>query len=163
MFNKYPLLIRLVFLLFLFSVGATILVGMSIISYQYKRQVVQIQSNLDALQKSQVNILVRNVWTLNDQAIRIQLESIVELGLKGQFDFMFYRMTSAPTADPQYFLDAGFKTGGYGNDGQYSNAEFDALCDKLGNTFDKAERNKLGIEGTKILLEDNAAIFLFYG
>ena len=93
----------------------------------------------------------------------IQLESIVELGLKGQFDFMFYRMTSAPTADPQYFLDAGFKTGGYGNDGKYSNAEFDAVCDKLGSTFDKAERNKLGIEGTKILLEDNAAIFLFYG
>ncbi len=93
----------------------------------------------------------------------VQLESIVELGKKGKFDFKFERWTSAPTADPQYFLEASFKTGGLLNEGHYSNPGFDALCDKLGDTFDKTDRYKLGIEGTKILLDDTAAIFLFYG
>lgn len=93
----------------------------------------------------------------------VQLENIEELGKKGQFDFKFERWTSAPTADPQYFLEASFKTGGYLNEGHYSNPKFDAICDKLGDTFDKEDRYKLGIEATKILLEDNPAIFLFYG
>jgi peptide/nickel transport system substrate-binding protein len=93
----------------------------------------------------------------------VQLESIVELGKKGKFDFKFERWTSAPTADPQYYLEASFKTGGYLNEGHYSNPEFDALCDKLGDSFDKAERYKLGVQGTKMLMEDNAGIFLFYG
>jgi peptide/nickel transport system substrate-binding protein len=93
----------------------------------------------------------------------IQLESIVELGKKGNFDFKFERWTSAPTADPQYFLEASFKADGYLNEGHYSNPEFDALCDKLGDTYDKEERYKLGMDATKMLLEDVPAIFLFYG
>jgi peptide/nickel transport system substrate-binding protein len=93
----------------------------------------------------------------------IQLESIVELGKKGKFDLKFERWTSAPTADPQYFLEASFKTEGYLNEGRYSNPEFDALCDKLGDAYDKAKRYELGIEATKILLEDIPGIFLFYG
>ena len=93
----------------------------------------------------------------------LQLENVRELANKGMFDIKLDRWTSAPTADPQYFLEASFKTGGYGNQGHYSNAAFDAICDKLGNTFDTAERHKLGVEATKILMEDIGSIFVYYG
>jgi peptide/nickel transport system substrate-binding protein len=33
----------------------------------------------------------------------------------------------------------------------------------LGDTYDKAKRYELGIEATKMLLEDIPGIFLFYG
>lgn len=92
-----------------------------------------------------------------------QVENSKEIVQRGDYDFKLDRWTSAPTADPQYFLEASFKTGGLGNEGHYSNPKFDALCDKLATTMDKEERNKLGVEGTRILLEDTASIFLYYG
>lgn len=92
-----------------------------------------------------------------------QVENAEEIIQQGDYDFKLDRWTSAPTADPQYFLEASFKTGALGNQGHYSNPTFDALCEKLASTMDREERNKLGVEGTKILLEDTAAIFLYYG
>ena len=93
----------------------------------------------------------------------IQLENFNQAAKKGDFDFLYERWTSAPTADPQYFLEAGFRTGGRGNYGHYNNAEFDAVCDGLRQAVDKEERYRLGMEGTRILMEDTAAVFLFYG
>ncbi len=77
MLNKYPLLTRLIFFLFIFSLGATILIVGGRLYYEYNHHVLQIGSNIDELEKSQLNILVSNVWTLNDQAIKIQLDSIL--------------------------------------------------------------------------------------
>ncbi|MFK5951558.1 MAG: ABC transporter substrate-binding protein [Desulfobacterium sp.] len=92
-----------------------------------------------------------------------QFENFNEIAKKGDFDFLYERWTSAPTADPQYFLEASFKTGGRGNYGHYSNPQLDGVCETLKNTMDKAKRDKLGMEGTRILMEDTASIFLYYG
>ena len=92
-----------------------------------------------------------------------QLENNTDTAKKGDFDFLYERWTSAPTADPQYFLESSFKTGARGNYGHYSSPALDAVCDKLHTTMDKTQRDQLGIEGTKILLKDTAGIFFFYG
>ncbi|USD64284.1 ABC transporter substrate-binding protein [Vibrio sp. SCSIO 43136] len=92
----------------------------------------------------------------------LQMENHVEVAKQGQFDFIYERWTSAPTLDPQYFLESSFKTGARGNVGGYSNPELDALLAKLERVTDKEQRNELGKQGSKLLMEDAAGIFLFY-
>ncbi len=91
-----------------------------------------------------------------------QMENYAEAQKQGKFDFLFERWTSAPTLDPQYFLEASFKTEARGNAGKYSNKDFDALLNELDHTLDKAKRNELGAKGSRMLMDDAAAIFLFY-
>lgn len=91
-----------------------------------------------------------------------QMENFDEASKLGKYDFRYERWTSAPTLDPQYFLESSFKTGSHGNVGKYSNPKFDSLLEELGHTLDKEKRTQLGAEGTKILMDDVAGIFLFY-
>ncbi|MBS4536521.1 ABC transporter substrate-binding protein [Clostridium sp. D2Q-14] len=92
----------------------------------------------------------------------IQVENYANMVEAGDFDLLWERWTSAPTSDPQYFLESSYKTGSSGNDGNYSNPELDKVCDELKNTFDKDGRDKLGIKGSEILMEDVASLFLYY-
>jgi peptide/nickel transport system substrate-binding protein len=92
----------------------------------------------------------------------IQVENYADMAKAGDFDLIWERWTSAPTADPQYFLEASYKTGSAGNYGKYSNSELDAICEKLNNTLEKADRDALGIKGSEILMEDVASLFLYY-
>ncbi|PIE31596.1 ABC transporter substrate-binding protein [candidate division KSB3 bacterium] len=92
----------------------------------------------------------------------LQVENYADMAATGDFDFLWERWTSAPTADPRYFLDTGFRTGASGNRGHYSNPEFDALLDTLSHAIEKSERDALGIQGSEILMKDVAALFLYY-
>lgn len=92
----------------------------------------------------------------------IQVENYADMAGSGDFDLLWERWTSAPSADPQNFLEAGFATGSAGNYGKYSNAELDSLIQKLDNTMEKAERDKLGTVGAEILMKDVASLFLYY-
>lgn len=92
----------------------------------------------------------------------IQVENYANMAQSGDFDMLWERWTSAPTADPEYFLEASYKTGSSGNFGKYSNLELDNICQKLDNTFDKKSREKLGIEGSELLMKDVASLFLYY-
>ncbi|MCG8481741.1 MAG: ABC transporter substrate-binding protein [Clostridia bacterium] len=91
-----------------------------------------------------------------------QYENLSDISKSGEFDMIWDRFTSAPTADPQYLFETAFKTGSKANRGNYSNPEFDAICDKLDNTINKEDRDKLGVEGAEILMKDAGIIFLFY-
>ncbi|QIZ76319.1 ABC transporter substrate-binding protein [Ferrimonas lipolytica] len=91
-----------------------------------------------------------------------QMENFAEASKQGKYDFLFERWTSAPTLDPQYFLESSFKTGARGNSGQYSNPKLDALLEQMDNTLDGDKRAALGAKGAKMLMDDVAAIFLFY-
>ena len=91
-----------------------------------------------------------------------QMENFAEAVKQRRFDFLFERWTSAPTLDPQYFLESGFKTGARGNAGKYSNPAYDALLAELDHTLDRDARNRLGAKGARMLMEDAAAIFFFY-
>ncbi|MBC7002336.1 hypothetical protein BIZ37_07180 [Photobacterium sp. BZF1] len=92
----------------------------------------------------------------------LQMENHVEVAKQGQFDFIYERWTSAPTLDPQYFLESSFKTGARGNVGSYSNPQLDELLAELERVTDHEKRNQLGQQGSKLLMEDTAGIFLFY-
>ena len=92
-----------------------------------------------------------------------QFENFNQIASKGEFDLMYERWTSAPTADPQYMLESSFRSDGRGNYGHYSNEKLDAVCDQLRESMDKKKRSELGKEGTEILMRDTAAIFLYYG
>ncbi|MCE0494974.1 ABC transporter substrate-binding protein [Vibrio salinus] len=91
-----------------------------------------------------------------------QMENFAEASKQGAYDFLFERWTSAPTLDPQYFLESSFKTGARGNSGHYSNPKLDALIDELDHTQDKNRRNELGAQGAQLLMDDVASIFLYY-
>ena len=95
-----------------------------------------------------------------------QMENYASAAQAGKFDFLYERWTSAPAVDPQYFLDSAFKTGssslGAGNVGRYSNKALDALIDEMSTVSDREKRNELGRKGAQILMDDVAAIFLFY-
>ena len=92
-----------------------------------------------------------------------QVESFGDIIDNGEFDLVWERWTAAPGLDPQYFLEASFKTEAHGNKGNYSSAVFDNLVKELGRTFDREERIELGRKGVQILLEDVPALFLFHG
>ncbi|MEK4495465.1 ABC transporter substrate-binding protein [Ureibacillus sp. FSL W8-0352] len=92
----------------------------------------------------------------------IQVENYEDMAKSGDFDLLWERWTSAPTADPQYFFEASFTTGSAGNYGNYSNNELDQIIKQLDNTLDKNERDRLGKEGAKILMDDVASLFLYY-
>lgn len=92
----------------------------------------------------------------------IQVENYQDMADSGDFDMLYERWTSAPTADPQYFLKASFTAGSVGNYGNYSNERLEEVIKKLDNTMDTAERDKLGMEGAEILMEDVASLFLYY-
>ncbi len=92
----------------------------------------------------------------------IQAENNRDMVTSGDFDLQWDRWTSAPTGDPEYFLDASFATDAAGNYGHYSNPEFDALVGQLDSELDKEKRVELGIEGSKILMDDVASLFMYY-
>ncbi len=91
-----------------------------------------------------------------------QVENYADIAQKGEFDMLWERWTSAPSGDPQYFFEASYKTGSEGNYGHYSNKAFDGICAKLNNTKEMSQRIELGKEGSKILEDDVATLFLYY-
>lgn len=92
----------------------------------------------------------------------IQVENYADIAESGDFDLLWERWTSAPTADAAYFLEAGYKTAAAGNHGHYSNAKFDAVTEQFKTAFEKEQRDQLGLEGTTILMEDVASLFMYY-
>lgn len=92
----------------------------------------------------------------------VQMENITDLLKNGDFDLAWKRITSAPTADPAYFLESNYLLGSSGNDGNYSNPEIDAIVEELKITFDKEQRDALGLEATEILMADVASLYMYY-
>ncbi|MBM4763015.1 ABC transporter substrate-binding protein [Bacillus sp. B15-48] len=92
----------------------------------------------------------------------IQVENYADMANSGDFDLLWERWTSAPTADPQYFLKASFLSGSAGNYGNYDHPDLDEIVKQLDHTLDKAERDRLGMKGAEILMADVASLFLYY-
>lgn len=89
------------------------------------------------------------------------VESISE-AFKGDFEAGIYSMNTAPTGDPQYFLDTVFRTGADSNFGKYSNANLDQLIEELGKTFDVQKRRDIAKEAQQIIIDDANFIFVSY-
>lgn len=89
-----------------------------------------------------------------------QVDSISEFQDNGKYDIVATNWQVLSTGDPQWFLDSMYKSDASSNYGHYSNAEVDAIADKLAGTFDIAGREALTIEAEKVLLDDVASIYL---
>lgn len=92
----------------------------------------------------------------------IQIENYNDMVNSGNFDLVWERVTSAPTADPAYFIESNYLSGAAGNKGNYQNPEIDAIVEQFNTTFDKEQRDVLGVKATEILLKDVPTLFLYY-
>lgn len=100
---------------------------------------------------------------LKDSKIDIQLNLTDDLSspeADGSFDIIATNWQVLSTGDPQWFMDSLYKTGASSNYSNYSNPAADEIIDKLANAFDVAERIELTIEAEKVLLEDNASVWV---
>lgn len=92
----------------------------------------------------------------------VLVENYNDMVNNGDYDLVWERWTSAPTADPAYFIEANYVTDALGNKGKYTNAEIDKIVEAFHNEFDKEKRDTLGREATEILLEDIPTLFMYY-
>lgn len=85
---------------------------------------------------------------------------------KGEFDLIISNILTANSGDPEVYLNWYWKTNVNGSQPQnstgYSNAEFDALSDKLSTEFDPKVRRDYMIKMQQILLDDGVALFFGY-
>ena len=70
------------------------------------------------------------------------------------YDITLSSFVMTPTGNPQYFFNTHLITGASGNEGGYSNKEFDALAKKLENTFDENERNEINRQASEVVLNE---------
>lgn len=92
----------------------------------------------------------------------VQVENYSDMVNNGDYDLVWERWTSAPTADPAYFIEANYLSGAVGNKGNYHNPEIDAIVEQFNMTFDKDQRDALGVKATEILLKDVPTLFMYY-
>lgn len=88
------------------------------------------------------------------------VDSIADAEENRSFDIIASNWQVLSTGDPQWILDSMYKTGNSSNYGDYSNAELDAVIDKMSQTFDLEGRTALTLDAQKILLDDVASIYL---
>lgn len=84
------------------------------------------------------------------------------IGVRGEYDLLISNILAAQAGDPEVFINQYWKTNVNGSNPQngsgYSNAEFDALSDKLAVEFDTAKRRELVIKMQQVLLDDAATL-----
>lgn len=103
--------------------------------------------------------------------IKINLKSVDYnvldgLSKRGEYDFSISNIIAANTGDPEIYLNWYWKTNVNGSNPQngsgYSNPEYDALSNALGQEFDPAKRRDYMIKMQQILLDDGAALVFGY-
>ncbi|MCK8825590.1 ABC transporter substrate-binding protein [Fuchsiella alkaliacetigena] len=102
---------------------------------------------------------------LKELGIEIQVKSVENISSildEGNFDLAIYSMNTAPTGDPQYFLDLVFKSGASSNFSNFSETEVDQIISQLANTFEVQEQQRLAHQAQERILEKNPNLFLVY-
>ena len=92
----------------------------------------------------------------------VEVFNELDAGKEDYMDFMFKHINAGVNNEPQNFLNLYFYTGTLNNYGNYSNAEYDAMMDKLFVTMDRAERIEQVKKLSQFLIDDTAALFLGY-
>ncbi len=108
----------------------------------------------EAMQAALKDVGIAVDITLNEYA------AYTDLLKADDFDLAMGSNIMAPALDPQYFADILFRTGADYNYGHYSNADVDALVEKLDAEFDPAQRVELAKEMQKYIVEDCAWLML---
>lgn len=97
----------------------------------------------------------------------LQVENTSDYQKTGDFDLCANSSNTTPTGDAQTWFQMHYATGAGNADStnvsnytRYSNPDMDALIEKMKTTMDSAERSKLAEEGSNILLNDAADVYL---
>lgn len=93
----------------------------------------------------------------------LAVENLSDYQTKGDFDFYTGNDNSAPTGDPQVWLETmytGLGTSGKKNLTGFKDDRIDEIVNKFKSTFDTEERYKLAAEASQILNDDAANLFL---
>lgn len=91
-----------------------------------------------------------------------QLENVSDLLAQGDYDILWEGWTSAPTADPAYFLQANYSDQAILRKGNYTSEAMDAFIAQLDTTYDQQQRYEIGQQAVQLLLEEVPTIFLYY-
>jgi peptide/nickel transport system substrate-binding protein len=80
----------------------------------------------------------------------------------GEYDMLENNWSTLSTNDPYWFMDQVFRSDSEQNVGHYSNPEADRLIKELAVTFDPGKRKEITEQVQKLVLQDNADIFLVF-
>lgn len=103
---------------------------------------------------------------LKEIGIRVEIlavENLSEYQASGNFDFYTGNDNSAPTGDPQIWLETmytGLGTSGKKNLTSFQDERIDKIVDKMRETFDTQARYDLAAKASQILNDDAANLFL---
>ena len=93
----------------------------------------------------------------------LAVENLSDYQSQGNFDFYTANDNSAPTGDPQVWLETmytGMGTSGKKNLTNYHNDEIDGIVEEMNRTFDAKGRYDLASRASQILNDDAANLFL---
>ena len=107
-----------------------------------------------------MQVAVSQLENLGIEVVTELVDNVQESARGGDFDVMIYSQHTAPTSDCAHILKYLFYTGSVNNYSRYSNAEFDALVDKIGETPNGSERDELARQAQEILFHDLPVIYL---
>ena len=93
----------------------------------------------------------------------LAVENLSEYQSQGNFDFYTASDNSAPTGDPQVWLETmytGLGTSGMKNLTSFQNDRIDEIVKEFNQTFDTEARQQLAAEASQILNDEAANLFL---
>ena len=91
------------------------------------------------------------------------MENLSEYQSQGNFDFYTGNDNSAPTGDPQVWLETmytGLGRSGKKNLTSFQNDEIDRIVAEMNRTFDTEKRYELAAEASQVLNDEAANLFL---
>lgn len=93
----------------------------------------------------------------------LSVENLSDYQSQGNFDFYTANDNSAPTGDPQVWLETMYTsvgTSGKKNLTSYHSDEIDRIVAEMNRTFDAEDRYKLAAQASQVLNDDGANLFL---
>ncbi|MFW8600720.1 ATP-binding protein [Desulfobacterota bacterium M19] len=78
LYRQSPLLTRMVLYLAVFGVAAVFFTAVLGSNSEYRYKIEHIRQYVAGLEQTQVPVLTRNLWTMNDEAVRLQLSSLLQ-------------------------------------------------------------------------------------
>lgn len=91
-----------------------------------------------------------------------QVENVNDIKAAGTFDLCSANDSSAPTGDPEIFIQQRYFSTGSSNTGRYKNSNLDNLIQQFSTTYDLKQRQQLAIQASEMILDDAANIYVSY-
>lgn len=91
-----------------------------------------------------------------------QVENVNDIKAAGTFDLCSANDSSAPTGDPEIFIQQRYFSIGSSNTGRYKNSNLDNLIQQFSTTYDVKQRQQLAIQASEMILDDAANIYVSY-